>query len=839
MMDLTPDAIQRLMENLHTLPAEEQEALLADLDRLEEHRRIQAARNDFLAFCHHVYPNFKEGAHHRFLKPILHRVEQGEETRVTVSMPPRFGKALAVDTEIPTPDRGFVRLDSLKVGDAVFAADGTTTKVTWVSPVWKQRPVYQVMTSDGYTVVADEAHEWDVVVSRKRYKWKTVDTKYVHYKTCETKESRALRIPLQAPVQYPEQDLCVHPYVLGVWLGDGRTDGTALCTADAFIFDKVNAIEGGGFTEYAVRGITRHWRPGPVGKRGDTKCFKHRLDLLGVTDNKHIPLVYLQASVEQRLHLLQGLMDTDGTVAKAGHCTFYSTLEVLARQVQELVQSLGAKASLCSGPAMLNGKQFGTCWKVHFYHPHACSLPRKAARCRAATKQQERYIRAVPAGKADTVCIEVEHPSHLFLCTRGYIPTHNSESIAYLFVAWYLGHNPTHHIIMATHTADLSAGFGRKVRDLINTPLYRELFPDTVVAADKSSAAHWLTTKGGKYLAIGIGANVAGHGAHCLVADDLVSENAVLANPDAAFENAWTYMQVGPLQRLMPGGRIVMIGTRWGRRDPIGKALQWARDNPSSPQWLEVRFPAILPSGKSLWPEQWPVEQLLAKKSSMAPKFWAAQYMQEPTSEEGAIIKREWWKIWDKERPPEVDYVIQAWDTAHEAKTSADFSACVTMGVWTTEDGESRIIMLNAVQGRWEFPELKKKVLEQWREWQPQALIVEKKAAGAPLIQELRRMDIVVMETNPSRGAKGVSNDKIARINALADLFMTGVVWAPDKRWAWEVIDQVAEMPNGEHDDLADCVQMCLARYRAGGFIRVPTDFVDDDNTLSRRKAYY
>ena len=170
-----------------------------------------------------------------------------------------------------------------------------------------------------------------------------------------------------------------------------------------------------------------------------------------------------------------------------------------------------------------------------------------------------------------------------------------SETVAYLFIAWHLGRHPNHHIMMATHTAALSADFGRKIRNLLDTPKYREIFPETVVSKDKSAADNWTTTAGGKYLAIGIGANVAGHGAHMLVADDLVSEQAVLANPDNAFATAWEYMQVGPLQRLMPGGRIVMIGTRWGKKDPIGRALDWAENNPGSTPWNEVRFPAILP----------------------------------------------------------------------------------------------------------------------------------------------------------------------------------------------------------------------------------------------------
>lgn len=425
-----------------------------------------------------------------------------------------------------------------------------------------------------------------------------------------------------------------------------------------------------------------------------------------------------------------------------------------------------------------------------------------------------------------------------------------SISIAFLFVAWYLGHHPTHHIMMATHTASLSASFGRDVRNLISSPVYREIFPDTVVSTDKSAADNWTTTVGGKYLAIGIGANVAGHGAHLLVADDLVSEQSVLnGNPDAAFATAWEYMQVGPLQRLMPGGRIVMIGTRWGKKDPIGRALQWAEDNPGSIPWHEVRFPALMKVQRdgvetevSLWPEQWPVDQLQAKRAGMQPQFWAAQYMQEPTSEEGALLKREWWRIWQPDKPPKVDFIIQSWDTAHETKNNNDYSACTTWGVWFDEsDGKNKLILLNAFRARLEFPQLKKRVLEEYKEWQPECLLIEKKAAGAPLIQELRQMDIVVQEYSPSRGTLTVSNDKRARVNAVSDILFSGLIYAPDTRWAHEVIEECASFPSGDHDDLCDTAVMAWSRFRKGGFIMLDSDAKDDDDTwrLPRRAAYY
>jgi predicted phage terminase large subunit-like protein len=712
-----------------------------------------------------------------------------------------------------------------------------------------------------------------------------------------------------------------------------------------------------------------------------------------------------------------------------------------------------------------------------------------------------------------------------------------SETISYLFVAWYLGQHPNHQIMMVTHTADLSATFGRKIRNMIDSEVYRQIFPDTVVSRDKSASGDWTTTKGGMYLAVGIGGSVAGRGAHLLIADDLVSEQAVLAgDPDKAFATAWEYVQVGPLQRLMPGGRIIMIGcmtaetrvlmadetekeiqhiqvgdtvatydngiintsritnwikhpsdfvykitttsgkivrankrhpflvdrngvrswvrvrdlkvgdclvvvvqpqaacdpskprgcascatdenceqmgdsgsaaqgigvsgavsnaqrkvvanpslqkgcakvatarkcgekestvsqmrksvkatlnigmvflrklttlcakakravvqsvgnyqqeriqeqgkrqnstsitvttrtklegscvttatllsgevkhqkclkplqdtcdtipdaiveivedgyepvfdmevertenfiangvvshnTRWGKKDPIGRALMWAENNPDSLPWNEVRFPAIMPSGKSLWPEQWPVEQLMAKKAGMAPQFWAAQYMQEPTSEEGALIKREWWRRWAGAKPPKCDIILQSWDTAHGKNDSSDPSAVTTWGVWfNEEENQDQIMLLDCWYGRKEFPELKKFAFEYYREWEPDMVVIEKKAAGAPLIQEMRATGLPIHEFTPSRG-----NDKRVRVNAVADMFSSGMVWAPETRWAQEVIDQVAEFPNGEFDDIVDTVSQALLRIRQGGLIRLASDEPDEPQLFRRARAAY
>jgi predicted phage terminase large subunit-like protein len=416
-----------------------------------------------------------------------------------------------------------------------------------------------------------------------------------------------------------------------------------------------------------------------------------------------------------------------------------------------------------------------------------------------------------------------------------------SEFSSYLFPAYFLGKNPNKKIIMGTHTAGLSEDFGRRVRNLIDSEEYAEIFPQTHVADDQKAAGKWSTSAGGQYYAAGVGGALAGRGADLFVIDDPHSEQDVKANSRLAFDTAWSWMQTGPLQRLMPGGAIIVVMTRWGLLDLTGRIIDYQTRNPDSPRWDIVELPAILNENteneKSLWPEQWPLAALKSAKSSIDPRYWNAQYMQQPTSDNSAVISRKMWRIWEPDEPPTCDYIIQSWDTAHEVKTNSDYSACTTWGVFYNDEekGAAQIILLDAFKDRLTFPELKAAALKHYREWEPDAFIVEKKSAGAPLIQEFRAMGIPAWETNPSRG-----NDKMVRLNAIADLFASGMVWAPDTRWAREVIEEVASFPVGEHDDFVDTTSQALMRFRQGGFISLDSDEKDEPIIFKRKQhAYY
>jgi predicted phage terminase large subunit-like protein len=416
-----------------------------------------------------------------------------------------------------------------------------------------------------------------------------------------------------------------------------------------------------------------------------------------------------------------------------------------------------------------------------------------------------------------------------------------SEFSSYLFPAYFLGKYPEKKIIMGTHTAGLSEDFGRRIRNLIDSDEYREVFPQTLVADDQKAAGKWSTSAGGQYYAAGVGGALAGRGADLFVIDDPHSEQDVKSNSRLAFDTAWSWFQTGPLQRLMPGGGIIIVMTRWSLLDLTGRLIDYQTKNPEALPWEIVELPAILNDGeedeKSLWPEQWSLEALKSTKASIDPRYWNAQYMQQPTAENSAIVSRKMWRIWEADEPPTCEYIIQSWDTAFETKTNSDYSACTTWGIFYNEEENDspQLILLDAFKDRMAFPELKVVALKHYKEWEPDAFIVEKKAAGAPLIQELRAMGIPVQEFSPSRG-----NDKTVRVNAVADLFSSGKVWAPDTRWAREVIEEMAAFPVGEHDDFVDTTTQALLRFRQGGFISLDTDEKDEPEVFRRKThAYY
>ena len=415
-------------------------------------------------------------------------------------------------------------------------------------------------------------------------------------------------------------------------------------------------------------------------------------------------------------------------------------------------------------------------------------------------------------------------------------PRHGKSQLgSYLFPAYLMGKMPQSKLIVGSHTAELAQRFGRMIRNLVDEERYQELFPNTVLSADSKAAGRWSTSQGGEAFFIGKGGAMTGRGGDVIILDDILDEQDALS--DTAMENTWEWITSGPRQRLQPGGTMILINTRWKTDDPAGRFIK-AQSQVKADQWEVLEFPAILPSGRPLWPEYWKLDELEKVKFSIGLQKWNAQWQQQPTNDDGAILKREWWRKWQYDEPPPCEYIIQSYDTAYSKKETADYSVISTWGVFTPDaDSGPNIILLGVRRGRWDFPELKRVALEEYKYWNPDNVLIEAKATGTPLQQELRRVGIPVTMFSP--GGRRSGQDKISRANAIAPILESGMVWASEDDWAQELIEECAAFPNGSHDDQVDSMTMALSRFRMGNFISLNDDYQDEDNPDTLVPEYY
>lgn len=474
-------------------------------------------------------------------------------------------------------------------------------------------------------------------------------------------------------------------------------------------------------------------------------------------------------------------------------------------------------------------------------------------------------------------------------------PRHSkSEMTSWLLPLWYLGRNPRGKIMQCMNTQDLAAGFGRRVRNSMSKEAiateskgfdpYHEIFPDMDLAKDSGAASHWHNTAGGEYYGVGVGGKIAGRGANLLVIDDPHSEQEAKqaeSNP-AVFDDVYNWYVFGPRQRLQPNAKIVVVQTRWSKRDLTGRLIRRMQedDTGDADKWRVIEFPAILDehtdNERPLWPQYWSLPTLRATRAALPVQAWSSQYQQQPTSEAAAIFKREYWRVWGADAnegltpdkadtcpspthatawrngsPPACKYTIGSWDCASSKNERSHPSAYTLWGVFETEDPSTgkvidNLILIWAFQARMEFPELRAKAKEFYEYDRPDTLLIENKAAGMQLLQEFRVMGLPAESfTGSSRGkSTGVrgtgTNDKIARANAVASIFASRYVWRPETRAAEAVVTQMADFPSGEADDYVDSSVQALMRFREGGFIRTANDEEDEEDAPRfRRKRYY
>jgi phage terminase large subunit-like protein len=346
---------------------------------------------------------------------------------------------LGVDTPIPTPD-GWTTMGVIKEGDTVFDETGAPCRVTYASPVMTGRPCYEIVFSDGSRVVSDGEHRWQTEVyssGRSLRGRKRADTDHMRrngrttaiYTTqeirgsliyeCRGRSATNHRIPLAGALRLPDANLPIGPYTLGVWLGDGRNNRGSIVIHpdDAMIARQIEA-----------EGYELSRQSGDQLFRFTVLGLRTALGNLGLLDNKHIPTIYLRSSIRQRLALLRGLMDTDGACTRQGECRFTNRNERLASDVAELVTSLGILPHLRK--VMVAGQpHYIVSYKAYADKP-VFGLLRKAIRQRQVpdARAGHRYIVAInPVESRSVRCISVDSPSHLYLVTRGMIPTHNTK----------------------------------------------------------------------------------------------------------------------------------------------------------------------------------------------------------------------------------------------------------------------------------------------------------------------------------------------------------------------------------------------------------------------------
>jgi len=436
-------------------------------------------------------------------------------------------------------------------------------------------------------------------------------------------------------------------------------------------------------------------------------------------------------------------------------------------------------------------------------------------------------------------------------------PGASKSSLVTLFESWCLGRHSAWKILGISHSGQLAMKFSRFVKDIVSSVDFPKVFPKFPgLRADVQAAGYWYLDKtGGMFVSAGVGAGIAGERANLAVLDDPLSEQT--AESELERRNVIDWYGPGLKTRMLPDARMVIVSTRWRLDDLSGYLLDLEKNNPEADKWTRISIPAILdapsakflnlPEGGSYWPEYWPLDKLLAKKNAgdLSPAKWAALYMQSPVPEEGSIIKNGWIKWWKEDKPPRCDYVIQTLDTAFSVKTTADYSVIATWGIFheveANEKGKeikrNKLILLNCQRGRWDYTDLRQKAqFYGGKEFggpnKPDLMLIEKKASGQSLLQDLARAGLPVREYNPEK-------DKITRAHIASPLFERGLVWFPDKHWAKELVQELLEFPYGKNDDFVDTTTMACHFLKNSWYLEHPLDPIFEAKQKTKRSTYW
>jgi len=390
-------------------------------------------------------------------------------------------------------------------------------------------------------------------------------------------------------------------------------------------------------------------------------------------------------------------------------------------------------------------------------------------------------------------------------------PRHGKSLLtSVVFPSWFLGKRPAAEIIFTTYSQEFSEDHGRKVRNLLGSPIHKAIFPESCLSDDSAAAFRFTTTAGGIYVATGRGGSLTGRGADLMIVDDPL-KGIEEAGSAAIRKGLHEWFRSDAFTRLQPNGALIVISTRW-HHDDLAGMLQ--REHPGE-GWEDLTFPAIAEAddplgreeGAALWPERYPLEELQRMRAVVGERAWISLYQGRPVAATGGIFKRDWWQTY-REAPAEFQRKVQFWDCAVKSGQENDYSVCTTWGA--TKTG---FYLLHCWRDKVQFPALKKAAVALHDSWGPDVVLIEDASSGSSLVQEL------VGDTNLPVKAIKVSSDKVTRANAVTPLIETGKVYIPEAAsWVAEYLDELSSFPAGKHDDQVDSTVGAL------GYLRAPTD---------------
>lgn len=751
--------------------------------------------------------------------------------RVVLAVPPRAGKALEVETPIPTPT-GWARMGDLEAGDWVFGGDGLPCRVVATTPIWRDRPLYAVNEArTGSTIFADAEHDWTGRWNRAQPVLRTGTSEEL-WRKAQTWQRPALWVPRHGGLDTPPLPLPVDPYLLGYWLGDGTSAHAALTVG----LEDVDWV----LTELDRLQVSWSWlgdggRTGSrvIGLRGGIQAW---LRHLGVLNAKYIPALYLRAGLEQRRSLLQGLVDSDGSVAEDGAISVDLANQRLAEDLQELLASLGVSAGLHHGYSQSQDRWGFHRWRTTFTAPDAARMPRKLARCRPSQTHRARYIVAQPSGRGDTKCIQVDSLDHLFLAGRAMLPTHNSEICSVNGPAWYLGHNPNKMLAVVSYEATFAEGFGALARNALQT--YGPHFG--TVTDPSSEAKDWWGTfdyrtgrpaRGGMR-AMGWQGPMIGKGFNLMVIDDPTKNAADALSPTLreAQKNWW---QSTAKTRLEPGGAVLVVQQRWTEDDLPGYLMReeglfsqvgpggWTpvivplRAEPITAQHApglvgELADPLGRKPGEILI-TRFREEEMEERERTSDPFWWSAQFQQRPTARAGTLFLRDSFRYFE-ELPNHYRLLKQGvnWlvdkqecmrfatvDLAASMRDKADFFVA---GLWAVTRNRD-LILLDLIRGHFEGPEQDAILEGLWKLQHPAFIAIDANSYQLTMIQRMKRKGMAVRPIPADR-------DKYSRATLAATRFNSEGVFLPvaNRSWKEPLISELLNFPYGTYDDQVDVV---------------------------------